>query len=808
MRRLAIVLSHPVQYYSPWFRWLRARAPLEFRVFYLWEFGATARRDPQFGAVFQWDVDLLSGYDSEFVPNVARDPGTHHFGGLDNPALTARLAAWRPDALLLFGYNWRSHQRALWWARRRGVPLLFRGDSHLLGRAGLPFLRGLGLRFLYRQFAAFTYVGAANRDYFRALGVPDRKLHFAPHSVDAEHFAPGDPAAQAAARQLRLELGLAGKRVVLFAGKFAAAKQPVELLAAFLAVATPADALVFVGDGAEKSRLASLAATRPAACVRLLPFANQSEMPARYLLADIFALPSRGHYETWGLAVNEAMHLGVPCLVSDLVGCQRDLVRSGETGWVFPAADPAALGRTLQAALRAPAHEVARLGRNALAAMAGYTYRQTSDGLLAALASLPPPLTMTPPADVNYWLTSAGGVNRLMRITIVNGFFLPVPPVSGGSTEKSWFNLGREFADRGHTVTMISRRWRDFPDDETRDGIRHLRLPGWDHQRRLWRNLLLDFLWSWRVFFHLPDADIVVVNTVALPVWLGWLKPRAGRVVIMTGRMPKGQYRRYRRIARVLAASSFVRDRVLAENPGLGAATRVCGYPINWRLLGIGSGVVPTGLPPADPGEVVLGFVGRIHEEKGLGLLSDALHLLAARPGLPPWRLLLCGPSDVARGGSGAVYRGQLQQRLSTAINPTRFNLLDPQFNERTLAGVYQRIQIFCYPSLAEQGETFGVAVAEAMAAGAVPVVSRLACFTDFVRDGHNGLVFDHAVPDAAALLAEALVRLLTDAGLRQRLAAAARADARRYDYAAYAEDLLADFALLTAPAKSASSAP
>lgn len=391
MRRLAIVLSHPVQYYSPWFRWLRAHTALEFRVFYLWEFGVTARRDPQFDATFRWDVDLLAGYDSEFVPNVARDPGTHHFGGLDNPALTARLAAWRPEALLLFGYNWRSQQRALWWARRRGVPLLFRGDSHLLGRPGLPLLRRLALRFLYRQFAAITYVGAANRDYFRTLGVADKKLFFAPHSVNAVHFDPADPASRTAADALRAELGLTGRRVVLFAGKFTSAKQPLELLQAFLAGATPGDALVFVGDGAEKVRLLALAATHPAACVRFLPFANQSEMPARYRLADIFVLPSRGHHETWGLAVNEAMHLGVPCLVSDLVGCQRDLVTPGETGWVFRAEDPAALAATLSAALRAPPEEMRRLGANALATVARHTYQQTTDGLLAALASLPPP---------------------------------------------------------------------------------------------------------------------------------------------------------------------------------------------------------------------------------------------------------------------------------------------------------------------------------------------------------------------------------------------------------------------------------
>ena len=389
MRRLAIVLSHPVQYYSPWFRWLRVHTALEFRVFYLWEFGVTERRDPQFGTTIRWDVDLLAGYDSEFVPNVARDPGTHHFGGLDNPALTARLAAWRPGAVLLFGYNWLSHQRALWWAWRHGIPLLFRGDSHLLGRSRLPLLHRLLLRLLYGRFAAVTYVGAANRDYFHALGVPNKRLFFAPHSVNAEHFNPADAVTAATAAKLRSDLGLADRRILLFAGKFTPGKQPVELLRAFLEVSSPGDAMVFVGNGAEKDRLLRLAASQPASVVRFLPFANQSEMPACYRLADIFVLPSRGHYETWGLAINEAMHLGVPCLVSDQVGCQRDLVTPGETGWVFSPEDPAALAATLRSALRSAPDELRRLGRNAQATAARYTYQQTTDGLLAALASLP-----------------------------------------------------------------------------------------------------------------------------------------------------------------------------------------------------------------------------------------------------------------------------------------------------------------------------------------------------------------------------------------------------------------------------------
>lgn len=380
MSRLAIVLSHPTQYYSPWFRWLATHTRLDFRVFYLWEFGVTTQRDPEFGTRFKWDVDLLSDYDHEFVPNVASDPGTHHFGGLHNPELGDRLRAWHPDAVLLFGYSYRSHLGLI---RHPPAPLIFRGDSHLIGHSP-SWLKRFVLRRLYARFAAVTYVGAANRDYFRAFGVPEAKLHFAPHCVDADRFI-RSPACRAAAARLREELDLGGRKVVLFAGKLLPAKQPAALLEAFLKLAPDDYALVFVGDGPERAALETRAAQQPGCIVRFLSFANQSEMPSRYAMADLFVLPSRGLYETWGLAVNEAMHLGVPCLVSDRVGCQRDLVTDGETGWVFPATDPAALQAALARALEALRGDPTELRLHIAARIGGYTYAQASSGLQAAL---------------------------------------------------------------------------------------------------------------------------------------------------------------------------------------------------------------------------------------------------------------------------------------------------------------------------------------------------------------------------------------------------------------------------------------
>lgn len=386
--RLAIVLSHPTQYYSPWFRWLRTHTSVTLRVFYLWDFGITAKRDPEFQTTFRWDIDLLDGYDHEFVPNLSTDPGTHRFAGLRNPTLPSRLSAFQPNAILLFGYAHVTHLRLIAWARRQGIPLIFRGDSHFLGRSRPPLLTRSVLRILYAQFAAFTYVGAANLNYFITLGVPSRRLFFAPHSVDHTRFNPSLESHRAAATSLRNSLGLpSSTRVILFAGKLLPAKQPRELLDAYLASTAGDHALVFVGEGPEKSALLQQANSARSHRVLFLPFANQSEMPSRYLAADIFALPSRGLYETWGLAVNEAMHMGIPALVSDRVGCQRDLVTDDQTGWVFRADDPTHLRERLAAALRA---DLLPFRQRVASRIIEYTYASTTAGLLAALAYVCP----------------------------------------------------------------------------------------------------------------------------------------------------------------------------------------------------------------------------------------------------------------------------------------------------------------------------------------------------------------------------------------------------------------------------------
>ncbi len=383
--RLAIVVSHPIQYYAPWFRYLAREDWLTLRVFYLSNHGIQPGRDEQFGSTFAWDTDLLTHYDSEFVPNRSRHPSVTRFGGLHNPGLRPRLRNFRPEALLLFGYAYRTHLGLI---ARPPAPIIFRGDSHLLGGPPSDGLKRFILSRIYRRCSAFLPVGQANAQYFAHHGVPANRLFNAPHCVDADHFQ-ASPGYRDEAHASRAKLGIPEDApVVLFSGKWLPKKRPDLLLAAFLRARVPRAHLIIAGEG-ELGHLLR-AAAQGQANIHFLPFANQSNMPARYLMGDVFVLPSEGRHETWGLAVNEAMHLGLPCIVSDHVGCQRDLVPTGpdgvaRTGWSFPAGDEEALASCLRAALSPGRAALSDIGKRAQDHVAKFSFEAAAVGLRKAL---------------------------------------------------------------------------------------------------------------------------------------------------------------------------------------------------------------------------------------------------------------------------------------------------------------------------------------------------------------------------------------------------------------------------------------
>lgn len=156
----------------------------------------------------------------------------------------------------------------------------------------------------------------------------------------------------------------------------------------------------------------------------------------------------------------------------------------------------------------------------------------------------------------------------------------------------------------------------------------------------------------------------------------------------------------------------------------------------------------------------------------------------------------IVGPWEVAYGGGGDAYLNQLRQAAAPISDRVEF--VGRVFDETKLIAHYSTAKIFVYPSLAEKGETFGLSVLEAMAAGCCPLVSALSCFLDFIRPGVNGQVFDHRAPDPAGELAAVLRTAIHQPVVTDQLRQAAWRDARSYTTDAVATRFLDDFASLT----------
>lgn len=378
-RRIGVLVTHPVQYFAPLFRRLASEPGVDLTVYYAYQ-PTPQEQGHGFGVAFEWDIDLLSGYDSRFLTNVSAAPGTSGFAGCDTPEIADIIRREKFDAFLVTGWHAKSHWQAMRACWATGTPVLVRGDSQL--GEGRPSLRAWARLITHRQFiprfAACLAVGARSEAYFRFYGA--RRIVRSPHFVDNEHFARGAALADAAA--LRRAWGVAEHAMVAaFVGKLQPIKRPLDLIEAVAASGRTDVHVVYVGDG-ELRDACRTTAERLDVPTTMAGFQNQNALPATYAAMDVLVLPSSS--ETWGLVVNEAMACAVPALVSTAAGCVPELIREGVTGYSFPVGDVRMLGDHLSKLASSPQLRH-RLGDAARAHISGFTAQAAAAGILEAV---------------------------------------------------------------------------------------------------------------------------------------------------------------------------------------------------------------------------------------------------------------------------------------------------------------------------------------------------------------------------------------------------------------------------------------
>lgn len=368
-----------------------------------------------------------------------------------------------------------------------------------------------------------------------------------------------------------------------------------------------------------------------------------------------------------------------------------------------------------------------------------------------------------------------------MRITILQGPFLPVPPLQGGACEKLWHKLGEEFVNLGHEVCSVSRRFPSLLDEETVAGVRYRRVKSYSASSRMALNICKDVIYNLNVRKVLPEADILVTNTMFGPIM--HRSPRTGAIYVNVARYPKGQMKHYRRAARLQAPSTPVAEAIRREVPHMADRIIALPNPLPW--------VTDSELSTEHREKVIL-YLGRMHPEKGLQLLVEAFAKLdpAVRG---DWKLEVRGPWRVDQGGAGPEYLESLKSLSAPLGSAVSFH--DPLFGEEELKHELRRASLFVYPSLAEKGETFGVSVVEAMSCGCPPLVSGLECFKDFLTEGHDGFVFDHRSESPSDALRDRLGELLQmPEGQLHAVRLNGMATARTYETSQVASRYIEDF--------------
>lgn len=388
--RLAIVATHPVQYFAPLYRALAERSDLT--VFFAHRATPQQQAAAGFGTAFEWDVDLTAGFRHVFLDNIAQTPDATTFKGCDTPRIGAHLAEGAFDAVMTTGWYTRTHLQTVLACRRQRRPVLVRSDSQLgyqpsrLKRAVKRFAYPV----LLRAFDGVITVGTRSRAFLTHHAYPPARIFHAPHAIDTARFAAG--AASEAGRAVRAAAGLADdQRVVLFAGKLLPFKRPLDVVEAVSRLDPDGRTAVLVAGSGPLEAAMRARAEALGVPLHILGFVNQSRMPAAYAAADVLVLPSTGR-ETWGLVTNEALASGTPVIVSDAAGAAPDIAADGHVGRTFRGGDIADLAATLGAVFAAPpsAAEITAVSDR-------FSLARAAEGILAAAracAHVPEPREM------------------------------------------------------------------------------------------------------------------------------------------------------------------------------------------------------------------------------------------------------------------------------------------------------------------------------------------------------------------------------------------------------------------------------
>ncbi len=347
-RRLAVVLSHPIQHFCPLYTTWAKSPDWDTHVFFGSRAGAAPYFDANYGRFVEWASLSLDLFSHSFLNGDAVVPITNK---LDSPVLEERLDGFRPCAVLTYGYNQRLQRRAQAWARRRRVPLLFFSDAELRHQrpAWKEAIKAVALPPLLRSMDWFIVTGNANEEFYRRYGVPAAKMVRGSYPIDRDAYSRAHADRAGLRANARLKLGIRQDEVVITTvGKLVPWKRQVDLINAMANLSGSKTVALIVGTGPMEQDWVQAARRLSHNRAIFAGFVPTEGLPAVYAATDIYVHASEK--EPHSVAISEAVFMGLPVVLSDRCGSygMDDDVRQGINGFVYKCGDILSLAGVLE----------------------------------------------------------------------------------------------------------------------------------------------------------------------------------------------------------------------------------------------------------------------------------------------------------------------------------------------------------------------------------------------------------------------------------------------------------------------------
>ena len=338
------ILSHPVQYQSPFIRYL-VKKGIKISVLYRSDISIKKHFDKEFGKKIKWDVDLLNGYQYNFLKYIGPNklgiifPLTTEFFG--------KIFDDKTDIIWIHGIkNWYNICIIIL-SKCFNKKIFVRDEVHQFSK-NRTYLNNL-FNYLFYQIIdkfidVYLSVGTVNKKYYIKNKISEKKIVKVPWAVDNHFFYKEKKKNNTFKKKRNINI------VFLFAGKLTYRKGPdlllesIKILNKSLSFSSNSEFLI-VGDGEMKKDLIEFSKKNNLKNVKFFPFQNQRNLSKFYKKSDVFVLPSR--IGPWELAINEAMSAENAIIAANQIGATYDLVKKNKNGFTFKNDDHKDLARKI-----------------------------------------------------------------------------------------------------------------------------------------------------------------------------------------------------------------------------------------------------------------------------------------------------------------------------------------------------------------------------------------------------------------------------------------------------------------------------